>query len=109
MEHGNLVSNEFVRVKGALSVTGLELFSGHNYTEILLSKTSIYCLQEEQSIAHFWFCLKDGHDNFEKLRLKFSKCDSSPSLPSAQQRAVNNLSVVIWSSASKPPLFLSFH
>ena len=38
--------------------------------------------QEEESMVQFWFCFKDGFENLEKLRLNFSKCILSPSLPS---------------------------
>ena len=34
-------------------------------------------------MVHFWFCPKDGYENFEKLRLDVLKSNPSPSLPFA--------------------------
>ena len=33
-------------------------------------ETSVYFLQEEYVVVHVWFCLGDGFENFEKLRLR---------------------------------------
>ena len=46
---------------------------------------SINFSQEEYSMVHLWFCLKDG--SFEKSRLNFSKCIPSPSMSSATTRS----------------------
>ena len=32
-------------------------------------------------MVHFWFCLKDGYENFEELRMHLSKCHLSSSVP----------------------------
>ena len=57
-----------------------------------LGHQSIFA-QEEYTMVHFCFCLKDVHENFEKLRLNFSKCNSSPSLPSATTKSSKQASV----------------
>ena len=46
------------------------------------TKTSINFFQEELSLVHLWFCLKDRDNNFEKIEGKFLKGNPSPSLPS---------------------------
>jgi len=64
----------------------------------------------EQSMVHFWLYHWDGYENFKNLRLNFSKCKSSPSLPSSttknsKQSECNYLKLIKQTSS----LFLSFH
>ena len=47
------------------------------------TETSNNYLQEDLSMVHFWFCLKEGLEKFEELRQNFSRCNPPPSLPSA--------------------------
>ena len=61
-----------------------------------LRQQSIF-MQEEKLVVHFWFCLTDGHENFEKLRLNCSKWDPSPSMPSATTESSKTVSVQLFS------------
>ena len=67
-------------------------------------------MQEEYTMIHFWFCLKDMHANFEKFWLNFSKCNLSPSLPSAttNSRKQAQCSYLVFNKQTSS-LFLSFH
>ena len=74
------------------------------------TKISINLLKEEKSMVHFWLCLKNGLENFEQLRLKFSKCNPSPSLPPAttESSKKSQCSYLVYSKQTSS-LFLSFY
>ena len=42
----------------------------------------IFCKNSNLLTLNFWFCLKDGYKNFQKLRINFWECNPSQSLSS---------------------------
>ena len=61
-------------------------------------------------MLNFWFCLKDGYENFEELTLQFSKCNPSSSLPSAttESSKQSQCSYLVFSIQTSS-FFFTFH
>ena len=60
-------------------------------------------------VHYIRFFLKDKYENFEKLRLNFSKCNPSSSLPSATTESRKTVSVLLFSLSKQSSLFFSYH
>lgn len=57
-------------------------------------------------MVHFWLCLEDGYENFEQLRLNFSKLSLPPATIKSSKQS--HWSYVVFSKQTSF-LFLSFH
>lgn len=59
-------------------------------------------------MVHFWLCLEDGYETFERLRLNFSKLSLPPATIKSSKQSQWIRSFVVFSKQTSF-LFLSFH
>ena len=64
------------------------------------TKVSINSLQEEYSMEHFWFCLKDVYENFEEFYWGYWICQNAvhlhPCHPQQQRAVTKTSSLFLW-------------